>query len=252
MSTKTDFTPEEWETIRNAPYLAAAAVMVAGRSGILGSIKEAFATAQTFDSASSESPLIKALSAQDEVKLSQEFVSNQVSFREASQAPEKLRSLAVETCQAAVGLLNQKGGAGEAESYKRWVMDGREGRQCCERRRFLAWVVSGSVTPKKWSSLIWRRHAAHHCHRLCPASRRLKGAQRGTLSAPDGRGRPRCVRQIGHERFLVAVGEFLAHRHKYRQRVTAAPVRQRGELVYNGVKLGTHFRGAVLRSRASR
>jgi hypothetical protein len=25
MSTKTDFTPEEWESIRNAPYLAAAA-----------------------------------------------------------------------------------------------------------------------------------------------------------------------------------------------------------------------------------
>jgi glutamine synthetase len=45
MSTKTDFTPEEWETLRNAPYLAAAAVMVAGRSGILGSIKEAFVIA---------------------------------------------------------------------------------------------------------------------------------------------------------------------------------------------------------------
>src|SRR5512132_3837160 len=90
MSSKTDFTPEEWETLRNAPYLAAAAVMVAGRSGILGSIKEALVIAQTFyESASSESPLIKALSAQDEVKLSQEFVSNQIALREADQAPEK-------------------------------------------------------------------------------------------------------------------------------------------------------------------
>ena len=81
MSTKTDFTPEEWETLRNAPYLAAAAVMVAGRSGILGSIKEALVTAQTFyESASRESPLIQALSAQDEVKSSQDFVSNQLSF----------------------------------------------------------------------------------------------------------------------------------------------------------------------------
>ena len=124
MSSKTDFTPEEWETLRNAPYLAAASVMVAGRSGILGSIKEAFVIAQTFyESASSESPLIKALSAQDEVKLSQEFVSDHIALREADQAPEKLRGLAVEQCQAAVALLNQKGGAGEAESYKRWVMD---------------------------------------------------------------------------------------------------------------------------------
>jgi hypothetical protein len=124
MSTKTDFTLEEWETIRNAPYLAAAAVMVAGRSGIFGSIKEAFVTAQTFyESAASESSLIKALSTEDEVRLSQEFVSDQLSFREAAQAPEKLRSLAVEKCQTAVGLLKQKGGAGEAESYKHWVMD---------------------------------------------------------------------------------------------------------------------------------
>jgi glutamine synthetase len=81
MSTKTDFTLEEWETIRNAPYLAAAAVMVAGRSGIFGSIKEALVTAQTFhESAASESPLIKALSAEDEVRLSQEFVSNHSAF----------------------------------------------------------------------------------------------------------------------------------------------------------------------------
>jgi hypothetical protein len=124
MSTKIDFTPEEWETIRNAPYLAAAAVMIAGRSGIFGSIKEALVTAQTFyESASSENPLIKALSAQDEVKLSQEFVSGQISFREAAQAPEKLRGLAVEQCRTAVGLLNQKGGAGEVESYKHWVID---------------------------------------------------------------------------------------------------------------------------------
>jgi hypothetical protein len=98
--------------------------MVAGQSGIFGSIKEAFVIAQTFyESASSESPLIKALSAQEEVKLSQEFVSNQIAWREADQAPEKLRRLAVEQCQAAVALLNQKGGAGEAESYQRWVMD---------------------------------------------------------------------------------------------------------------------------------
>ena len=136
--------------------------------------------------------MIKALSAQDEVKLSQEFVSNQVSFREASQAPEKLRSLAVETCQAAVGLLNQKGGAGEAESYKRWVMDIAEKSPMLRKKaRFLAWVVSGLATPKKWSSLIWRRHYKPPLLQTLPrASRRLKGVQRGTLSAPDGRGRP--------------------------------------------------------------
>jgi hypothetical protein len=124
VSTKTHFTLEEWETLRNAPHLAAAAVMMAGRSGILGSLKEAFTIAQRFyESSSSDNALIKALSAQDETRAGQEFVHGQVSLREAAQAPEKLRRLAVEKCQAAVTLLNQKGEAGEADAYKRWVMD---------------------------------------------------------------------------------------------------------------------------------
>jgi hypothetical protein len=128
MSTKTNFTLEEWETLRNAPHLAAAAVMMAGRSGILGSLKEALTIAQRFyESSSSAQALIKALSAQDETRAGQEFVSGQVSLREAAQAPEKLRRLAVEKCQAAVALLNQKGEAGEADAYKRWVMDTAQG-----------------------------------------------------------------------------------------------------------------------------
>ena len=124
MSTKTDFTPEEWETIRNAPSLAAAAVMMAGRSGLFGSIKEVFVTAHTFyESASSDSPLVKALSTPEEVKRGQEGVSNQVSVRDAAQAPQKLHRLAVEHCQTAVNLLRQKGDPTEAERYKRWVLE---------------------------------------------------------------------------------------------------------------------------------
>jgi hypothetical protein len=124
MSTKTDFTSEEWETCRNAPYLAAAAVMMAGRSGIFGSIKEVFVTAHTlYESTSSDSPLIKALSTPEEVKRGQEFVSTQVSFRDAAQAPQKLHRLAVEQCQTAIGLLRQKGDLAEAERYKHWVLE---------------------------------------------------------------------------------------------------------------------------------
>ena len=124
MSTQTNFTPAEWETLRNAPHLATAAVMIAGRSGILGSLQEALTIAQRFaESSASEKALIKALSAQDALRAGQEFVRGQVSLREAAQAPEKLRRLAVETCQAAMTLLTQKGEAGEADAYQRWVMD---------------------------------------------------------------------------------------------------------------------------------
>jgi hypothetical protein len=110
MSTKTDFTPQEWATIRNAPSLAAAAVMMAGRSGLFGSIKEVFVMAHTFyESASSDRPLIQALSTPEEIKRGQEFVSTQVSVRDAAHAPQTLRRLAVEHGQTAVGFLRQKG-----------------------------------------------------------------------------------------------------------------------------------------------
>jgi hypothetical protein len=124
MLTKTDFTPEEWATIRHAPYLAAAAVMMAGRSGLFGSIKEVFVTAHTlYESASSASPVIQAVSTPEEVKRGQEFVRQQVSVRDAAQAPQKLHRLAVEHGQTAVGLLRQKGDRAEAERYKRWVLE---------------------------------------------------------------------------------------------------------------------------------
>jgi hypothetical protein len=122
MATKTDFTPAEWDTLRNAPALAAAAVMMAGRSGLFGSIKEVVVLAHTFyESASSDRPLIQALSTPEEVKRGQEFVSTQVSVRDAAHAPQTLRRLAVEHCQTAVGLLRQKGDLADTESYQRWV-----------------------------------------------------------------------------------------------------------------------------------
>ena len=124
MATQTNCTPEEWETLRNAPYLATAAVMIAGRSGLLSSLQEALIIAQRFaESSASEKALLKALSAPDELRAGQACVRGQVSLREAAEAPENLRHLAVEQCHAAVTLLQQKGEAGEADAYKRWVMD---------------------------------------------------------------------------------------------------------------------------------
>jgi len=44
MAIKADFTSEEWTTLRDAPDLAAAAVTVAGTSGLIGTLEEAFST----------------------------------------------------------------------------------------------------------------------------------------------------------------------------------------------------------------
>lgn len=47
MTAKTAFTVEEWATLRNTPNRVAAAMMLAGNSGLLASFKESFAAAQS-------------------------------------------------------------------------------------------------------------------------------------------------------------------------------------------------------------
>jgi hypothetical protein len=42
MASKTDFTPEEWTTLRTAPALVGGAMMAASPDGFLSSIREAF------------------------------------------------------------------------------------------------------------------------------------------------------------------------------------------------------------------
>ena len=88
-----------------------------------------------YESASSDRPLIQALSTPEEVKRGQEFVSTQVSVRDAAHAPQTLHRLAVEHCQTAVGLLRQKGDCRSRELSALGAGDSPEGRQCCERRR---------------------------------------------------------------------------------------------------------------------
>src|SRR5262245_49184552 len=79
MATKADFTPEEWSAVRDAPYLAAMAVTVAGASGLIGTIKEAFAaTSSLVEGTKSQNDLIRAISGREEIKAAQESIRSLV------------------------------------------------------------------------------------------------------------------------------------------------------------------------------
>jgi hypothetical protein len=124
MTAKSAFTPEEWATLRNTPNLVGAATMLAGNSGLFGSFKESFATAQSmFQGLSSSNELIKALSQREEISEAQTFVRSQVSFSEAAQAPTKFGNLATTGVSAALGILRAKGSADDQAAYKKWLVD---------------------------------------------------------------------------------------------------------------------------------
>src|SRR5512138_1503573 len=79
MASKADFTQEEWSAVRDAPYLAAMAVTVAGASGLIGTLKEAFAaTSSLVQGMKSPSELIRSLSAREEIQAAQEGVRSLV------------------------------------------------------------------------------------------------------------------------------------------------------------------------------
>lgn len=124
MTAKTAFTTEEWASLRDAPSLVAAATMLAGNSGLFGSFKESFATAQAmFQGLSSSNELIKSLSQREEISAAQEFVRSQVSFAEAKNAPAKFSGLAIGGSTSALTILRAKGTADDVAAYKLWLTD---------------------------------------------------------------------------------------------------------------------------------
>ncbi len=124
MTAKTAFTVDEWATLRNTPSLVAAATMLVGNSGLFGSFKESFATAQTmFQGLSSSNELIKSLSQREEISAAQEFVRSQVSFADAKNAPTKFTGLATAGGGAALQILKAKGSSDDVSQYKTWLAD---------------------------------------------------------------------------------------------------------------------------------
>ena len=64
MTTKTDFTVEEWNVIRRAPFMAGLVVVAASPSGPIGVVKEMFAVGKTLADVKlhgASSDLIKAV-----------------------------------------------------------------------------------------------------------------------------------------------------------------------------------------------
>jgi hypothetical protein len=132
MTTKADYTAEEWELLTRGPFMAAMAVVAASPSGPIGVIKELSAVGKALQEASQSgetNALINAL------------VSNvKAGYRpsgtvEPGQRPEEIKDLALKTCQEVAALLAHKAPAPEAEGLQALAPDGRAaGRRGGERR----------------------------------------------------------------------------------------------------------------------
>ncbi|HEY2717048.1 MAG TPA: hypothetical protein VGI73_12585 [Solirubrobacterales bacterium] len=111
MTASSDFTPEEWETVREGPTSAGIIVSAAERGG---SFREAFAMAKAFAEARKE---------HGESQLLDELVSAKPDVDHTrAHSPEEQKAHGLEKIGEAVALVEQKASAQELGEYRSFVV----------------------------------------------------------------------------------------------------------------------------------
>ena len=117
MSTKADYSKDEWESLVKAPMMAAMAVVAASPSGPIGVLKEMFAVGKGLmeGAEGTTNPLIAAVVA--DVKAG----NRPAASAERPQDLAQVKAQALSACREAAALVGRKA-PGEAEGYKRWLL----------------------------------------------------------------------------------------------------------------------------------
>jgi len=112
VTSKADFTPEEWETVVHGPATASLIVITAQRGG---TFRETLALAESYVEARKQRGQSELL---DEVVAAKPALDH-TRYRSA----EELRQTGLQHLRAAIELLEQKATADEVDGYRRFVVD---------------------------------------------------------------------------------------------------------------------------------
>lgn len=111
MTTRSDYTDDEWQLLHELPDAVATLVLMAGSSGPIGTIREIEALGRANGRASARFP---------DVPLVQELAR---SLPPVSPGPSKPRDGdTLDMCREAAALLDAKATPDEATAYKQWIM----------------------------------------------------------------------------------------------------------------------------------
>lgn len=122
MLAKTDFTVEEWNVIRRAPFTAGLVVVAASPNGPFGVIKEMLAVSGMLSDVKAHgapSGLVKAVVADlDTAEARQQSLPTELQAK----TPDQLRTAALEACRQAAAIVEKKGEPAEAQAFKGWLV----------------------------------------------------------------------------------------------------------------------------------
>lgn len=124
MATKSDFTQDEWRTLRDAPHLVVVAAASAGASGLFGTLKEAIAPAGAMvDAIKGNNDLLKALCDKEEMKTAVEEIKEGAKATDFKEVQSYFHQQAVNKSREALAIVKAKGTADDASAYAEFLMN---------------------------------------------------------------------------------------------------------------------------------
>ena len=118
MSTKSDYTDEEWATLLRAPIVAGMAISIADPGGPIESIKEVMATLRAVTAPQSQDPLVTAV-AQEITALAKERKNPAGDFKPSGPAPG---DQVLDEMRRVREILAAKATPDEARAFGLWMM----------------------------------------------------------------------------------------------------------------------------------
>jgi hypothetical protein len=129
MSSKTDFSSSEWETLRDAPHYVVLAVAGAGASGLIGSIAEAIAPSSAFvEAGKGVNLLLQDICDKEQIKASIQAIKEALQGmgeggHDFSVIQSTVRKMAIEKSRIAIDLLRQKGFSEDVVVYRDFLLN---------------------------------------------------------------------------------------------------------------------------------
>ena len=129
-----NFTEDQWFTISSAPSLIGSAMAVAGRSGVMGTMKEVMTSGQTLAAGGDKYPsnsLIQAIvpdSGGDRAAAKEQMLATREKFMEQHKeqgikSPEDMADFAIQSLESALTLLAPVASDQDVAEYKEWVVE---------------------------------------------------------------------------------------------------------------------------------
>jgi hypothetical protein len=125
MSTKADYSQNEWETLRDTPIFTALAMVMASPNGLIGAAQESAALAKSMaEAARHANPLLAALSQRSEGGNEElkKYMQETAAQKKGAELPQFLEDNALMMCRLAASILAAKATPDEAATYKSWVL----------------------------------------------------------------------------------------------------------------------------------